>query len=204
MIRDDFNDVVHRAAQRGADLDQHFTGNDGAVFAHFRDGGHAYARRFCQFLLFHFPVDQQLKELFITCGHWLHPRNIYDYVLYHIFPDFSTVFSKNPAISSFFVLPIMIVSWAKMNPGRGHAHTPYFFVYCAAKNEGGTIRNGLDFPVEESYNPNALGDRGKTPRIHGSVFHTTTCLTTTAFGGRGNSGEKSAGEQVFRTKQRQM
>jgi len=98
----------------------------------------------------------------------------------------------------------MIVSWAKMNPGRGHAHTPYFFVYCAAKNEGGTIRNGLDFPVEESYNPNALGDRGKTPRIHGSVFHTTTCLTTTAFGGRGNSGEKSAGEQVFRTKQRQM
>ena len=45
---------------------------------------------------------------------------------------------------------------------------PYFFVYCGAKNEGGTIRNGLDFPVEESYNPNAPGDRGKTPHSTGA------------------------------------
>ena len=135
VIRDDFNDVVHRAAQRGANLDQHFTGNVGAVFSHLRNGGHAYARRFCQFLFLHFPVDQQLEELFITCGHWLHPRNIYDFVLYHIFPDFSTVFSNNPAISSFFVLPTMIVSLAKMNPSRGHVRTPYFFVYCDAEFE---------------------------------------------------------------------
>ena len=159
MIRDDFNDVVHCAVKRGTDLDQHFTGNDGAVFAHFCDGGHAYARRFCQFLFLHFPVDQKLEELFITCGHWLHPRNKYDNVLYHIFPDFSTVFSNNPAISSFFVLPTIIVSWAKIDSSRGHARTPYFFVYCGAKNEGGTIRNGLDFPVEESYNLSAPGER---------------------------------------------
>lgn len=46
---------------------------------------------------------------------------------------------------------------------------PYFLVYCGAKIEGGSIRNGLDFPAEESYNPNAPGNRGKTPRIHGSV-----------------------------------
>ena len=133
VIRDDFDDVVHRATQCGADLDQHFTGNDGTVFAHFRDGGYAYARRFCQFLLFHFPVDQQFEELFITCGQWLHPRNRYDFILYHIFPDFSTVFSNNPAISSFFVLPTIIVSLAKKNPSRGQARTPYFFVYCDAE-----------------------------------------------------------------------
>jgi len=36
------------------------------------------------------------------------------------------------------------------------------------------------------------------------AFYTTTCLTTTASGGRGNSGEKSAGEQVFRSGKGQM
>ena len=41
----------------------------------------------------------------------------------------------------------------------------YFFVYCGAKIEGRIIRNGLDFPAEESYNPNAPGERGKTPLL---------------------------------------
>lgn len=81
---------------------------------------------------------------------------------------------------------------------------PYFFVYCDAESERRNIQNGLDYLAEERYNPNAPGDRGRTPRIHGSIFHTTTWLTTTAFGGCGDSGEKSAGEQVFRTKQRLM
>lgn len=81
--------------------------------------------------------------------------------------------------------------------------TPYFFVYCAAKTVCRKMLNGLDFPVEESYNPNAPGER-QICRIPQERFHTTTCLTTTPSGGRENSGEKSAGEQVFRTKQRQM
>ena len=80
---------------------------------------------------------------------------------------------------------------------------PHFFVYCDAENERGTIQNGLDFPAEESYNPNAPGER-RICRIPRERFHTTTCLTTTAFGGRGGSGEKSAGEQVFRSGKVQM
>lgn len=63
--------------------------------------------------------------------------------------------------------------------------------------------NGLDFPVEESYNPSASRERGES-RIPRERSATTTCLTTTASGGHGNSGEKSAGEQVRRSGKRQM
>ena len=80
---------------------------------------------------------------------------------------------------------------------------PYFFVYCDAESERRNIQNGLDYLAEESYNPNAPGER-RICRIPRERFHTTTCLTTTAFGGRGGSGEKSAGEQVFRSGKVQM
>ena len=36
---------------------------------------------------------------------------------------------------------------------------PYFFVYSYAEIEGRNFRNRLDFPAEESYNPNAPGER---------------------------------------------
>lgn len=35
----------------------------------------------------------------------------------------------------------------------------YFFVYSYAEIEGRNFRNRLDFPAEESYNPNAPGER---------------------------------------------
>jgi hypothetical protein len=79
----------------------------------------------------------------------------------------------------------------------------YFFVYCVAKTVCRKTFNGLDFPLDQSYNPNAPGGR-QICRIPRERFHTTTCLTITASGGRGNSGEKSAGEQVFRSGKGQM
>ena len=98
--------------------------------------------------------------------------------------------------------------WEKNNIGliqQSSANRVYAVFLCLLrrKKEGRIAPNLLDFPAEESYNPNAPGGRQIccNPREH---FHTTTCLTITVSGGRGNSGEKSAGEQVFRSGKGQM
>lgn len=80
---------------------------------------------------------------------------------------------------------------------------------CAAvslmTNRRSGISGWLQMQQNSSVRSNELtAENAPAPKLVWEHFHTTTCLTTTAFGGRGNSGEKSAGEQVFRSGKGQM
>ena len=68
---------------------------------------------------------------------------------------------------------------------------PYFFVYCDANKKEGLFSTALTVRSIRA-TIQTLRGAAANAAFHGSVFYTTICLTTTAFEGRGNSGEKGA------------
>lgn len=106
FLRHDFNNIIHGTAKGSTDLYKHIAADDGAIFAHFSYGSDADAGSLSEILFLHLPIDQQFKELLITCGHCVHLNSSYNrsrlpYLkLYYIFPGSSTDFRKNTAIAA--------------------------------------------------------------------------------------------------------